>query len=174
VVSLLSTTGFVTADFEHWAPLSHLVFLLLMVLGGMSGSTSGGVKSLRALIGTRALNVSFERLIHPHVVRSVKYAGRPVSEEVLAGIWAFFTAYALIAAAAAACLTAAGYDLLTAISAALTAIGNVGPGLGAVGAYDNFAAMPDFAKIVLSLCMLAGRLEVFTLLVLVVPRFWRR
>jgi trk system potassium uptake protein TrkH len=174
VVSLLSTTGYVTADFERWAPLSHLVFLLLMVLGGMSGSTSGGVKSLRALIGTRALNASFERLIHPHVVRSVKYAGRPVSEEVLAGIWAFFTAYALIAAAAAACLTAAGYDLLTAISAALTAIGNVGPGLGAVGAYDNFAAMPDFAKIVLTLCMLAGRLEVFTLLVLVVPRFWRR
>jgi trk system potassium uptake protein TrkH len=174
VVSLLSTTGYVTADFERWAPLSHLVFLMLMGLGGMSGSTSGGVKSLRALIGMRALNASFERLIHPHVVRSVKYAGRPVSEEVLAGIWAFFTAYALIAAAAAACLTAAGYDLLTAISAALTAIGNVGPGLGEVGAYDNFAVLPDFAKIVLSLCMLAGRLEVFTLLVLVVPRFWRR
>jgi len=174
VVGLLTTTGYVTTNFELWTPLAHLVLVVLMVLGGMSGSTSGGVKSLRMLLGIRALNTSFERLLHPRVVRSVKYAGRPVSDEVLGGIWAFFTAYALITVAAAACMAAGGYDLVTSFSAAISAISNVGPGLGEVGAYDNFAALPDLLKLVLTVCMLAGRLEVFTLLVLVVPRFWRR
>jgi trk system potassium uptake protein TrkH len=174
VVSILTTTGYVSADFERWPNLVHLVVILLMILGGMSGSTGGGVKSLRALLGLRALSVSFERLLHRRVVRSVKYGGRPVGEEVLAGIWAFFTAYFLIVAAAAAVITSAGYDLVTAFSAAFTAIGNVGPGLGEVGAYDNFHHFPALIKLVLAFCMLAGRLEVFTLLVLITPRFWRR
>ena len=145
-----------------------------MVLGGMSGSTAGGVKSLRALLGMRALRASFDRLLHPRAVRPVKHDGRPVPEEVLAGIWAFFTAYFLIVVVATAIVAAAGYDLETAFSAALTAIGNVGPGLGEVGAYDNFAHFPPVVKLVLSFCMLAGRLEVFTLLVLLMPQFWRR
>ncbi len=174
VVSLVTTTGFVTADFERWAPLAHLVFIVLMVLGGMSGSTSGGVKSLRTLLGLRSLDVAFERLVHPRAVRSVKYAGRPVGEDVLAGIWAFFTGYFLIAILATGCMTAGGYDLETSFSAAITALGNVGPGLGEIGAYDNFSALPGPLKVVLSLCMLAGRLEVFTLVVVVLPRFWRR
>jgi len=174
VVSILTTTGYVAANFELWPSLTHLVFILLMVLGGMSGSTGGGVKSLRALLGLKALRASFARLLHRRAVRSVKYGGRPVSEDVLAGIWAFFTAYFLIAATAAAVITAAGYDLETAFSAALTAIGNVGPGIGSVGAYDNFAHFPGVIKLVLAFCMLAGRLEVFTLLVLLAPQFWRR
>lgn len=174
VVSILTTTGYVTGDFELWPSFAQLVLLVLMALGGMSGSTSGGVKSLRALLGLRALRVSFQRLVHPRVVRPVKYGGRPVPEEVLAGIWAFFTAYFLIAAAATAVITAFGYDMVTAISAALTAIGNVGPGLGQVGAYDNFAHFPAGVKITLSFCMLAGRLEIFTLLVLLWPSFWKR
>jgi trk system potassium uptake protein TrkH len=173
-ISILTTTGYATADFERWPALTHLVFIVLMVLGGMSGSTGGGVKSLRALLGLRALAASFERLVHPRAVRSVKYGGRPVAEDVLAGIWAFFTAYFLIAAVAAAMVASAGYDLVTSFSAALTALGNVGPGLGDVGAYDNFAHLPAFVKLVLAGCMLAGRLEVFTLLVLLFPRFWRR
>jgi len=174
VASLLTTTGYATADFEQWAPLAHVVLLTLMVLGGMSGSTSGGVKSLRALLGVRALNVSFERLLHPHVVRSVKYAGQRVADDVLAGIWAFFTAYAMITLLGALVVSSYGYDLETSFSAALTAIGNVGPGLGEVGAYDNFAGLPGPAKLVLAGCMLAGRLEIFTLALLFVPRFWRR
>jgi len=174
VVSCVTSTGFVSADFERWSPLAHFVLLLLMVLGGMSGSTSGGMKSLRALLGIRALGVSFERLLHPHVVRSVKYGGESVGEDVLAGVWAFFTAYLALAMAASAALTAAGYDIVTAVSAVFTTMGNVGPGLGEVGAYDNFAALPTVVKLVLTFCMLAGRLEIFTLLVLVVPRFWRR
>ncbi|GIW40352.1 MAG: Trk system potassium transporter TrkH [Candidatus Binatia bacterium] len=174
VVSILTTTGYVTTDFEAWTPLAHFCFLLLMVLGGMSGSTGGGIKSMRALLGLRALKATLDRLVHPHAVRPVKYAGAPVPDEVLAGIWAFFTAYFVVAAFAAGCVAAAGYDLVTAASSALTALGNVGPGLGEVGAYDNFAHFPAAIKILLSLCMLAGRLEVFTLLVLCFPEFWRR
>jgi trk system potassium uptake protein TrkH len=174
VVSILTTTGYVTADFELWPSFAHAVLLALMILGGMSGSTAGGIKSLRALLGVRALFAAVDRLVHPRAVRPVKYADRPVPDDVLAGIWAFLIAYALIAAAATAAMTATGYDLDTALSAALTAIGNVGPGLGAVGAYDNFAHFPAVNKLVLVFCMLAGRLEIFTLVVLFMPGFWRR
>jgi len=174
VVSILTTTGYATANFELWASVTHLIFIVLMILGGMSGSTGGGVKSLRTLIGLRSLLVSFDRLTHPRLVRSVKYGGRPVDEAVVAAIWAFFTAYFLIAAIAAGVITAFDYDLTTAFSAAISAIGNVGPGLGEVGAYDNFAHFPDPVKLLLCGCMLAGRLEVFTLIVLLVPTFWRR
>jgi trk system potassium uptake protein TrkH len=174
VVSVATTTGYGTVDFELWPPLAQLVLLQLMVLGGMAGSTAGGVKSLRALIGFRALRVSVEKLVHPHAVRPVKYGGRAVPEDVVAGIWAFLTAYFAIAAFAAAIVAQAGYDLVTAASAALTALGNVGPGLGQVGPFDNFSHMPAHVKLVLSFCMLAGRLEVFTFLVLLQPGFWRR
>lgn len=174
VVSILTTTGYVTADFELWPSLAHVVLLTLMILGGMSGSTAGGIKSLRALLGVRSLFAAVDRLVHPHAVRPVKYADRPVPDDILASIWAFLTAYVLIAAAATAAITATGYDLETALSASLTAIGNVGPGLGAVGAFDNFAHFPAVNKLVLVFCMLAGRLEIFTLVVLFMPGFWRR
>jgi trk system potassium uptake protein TrkH len=173
-VSILTTTGYVTADFERWPVLPQFVFLLLMVLGGMSGSTAGGVKSLRALLGARAVRASFDRLIHPRVVRPIKHDGRPVPDDVLAGVWAFLITYFAITVAVTGFLAAYGYDLVTAGSAALTAIGNVGPGLGEVGAYDNFAALPGAVKLALAFAMLAGRLEIFTLVVLLTPQFWRR
>jgi len=174
VVSIVTTTGYVSTDFERWSSLTHFVFIILMIFGGMSGSTGGGIKSLRALLAFRALKGSFGRLLHPRAVLVVKYGGKAVDSDVLAGIWAFFSAYFLLAAAAGAVLTMCGYDLITSFSAAFTALGNVGPGLGEVGAYDNFAHLPALAKLVLSFCMLAGRLEVFTLLVLLTPGFWRR
>ena len=173
-VSILTTTGYCTTDFELWATLPLLVLLCLMVLGGMSGSTGGGIKSLRALLAVSSLRTTLHRLIHPHAVRPVKYGGAVVSESVLSGIWSFLTAYLLIALVGTAVVAAYGYDLLTAISAALTSIGNVGPGLGEIGAYDNFAHFPGLVKIVLAGCMLFGRLEVFTLLALFSREFWRR
>ena len=173
-VSILTTTGYCTTDFELWTTLPLLVLLCLMVLGGMSGSTGGGVKSLRALLAMSSLRTTLHRLIHPHAIRPVKYGGTVVSEVVLSGIWSFLTAYLLIALVGIAVVTAYGYDLMTAISAGLTSIGNVGPGLGEIGAYDNFAHFPGVVKIVLSGCMLFGRLEVFTLLALFSREFWRR
>ncbi len=174
VVSILTTTGYATADFEAWPSVVQLLLLQLMFLGGMAGSTAGGVKSLRVLLGVRALRVAFDRLLHPHAVRGVKYADHAVPEDVLGGIWAFFTAYALLAVLLAAAVAAAGYDPLTALSAALTAVSNVGPGLGAVGPTETFAHFPDLVKLLLCFGMLAGRLEVFTLLILLSPGFWRR
>jgi trk/ktr system potassium uptake protein len=174
VVSVATTTGYGTVDFERWPALGQLLLLVLMALGGMSGSTAGGVKSLRVLLGFRALGSAVERLVHPHAVRPVKYGDRAVPDDVIAGIWAFFTAYFFLAALAAGAVAAAGYDVVTAVSASLTTLGNVGPGLGEVGPYDNFARFPSWLKLVLSLCMLAGRLEVLTLLVLARPGFWRR
>ena len=173
-LSILTTTGYVSTDFELWAAAPLLVLLCLMVLGGMSGSTGGGIKSLRALLALTSLRTTLHRLIHPHAVRPVKYGDAVVSESVLSGIWAFLSAYMLIAVVGAMVVAAHGYDLLTAISAGLTAIGNVGPGLGAIGAYDNFAHFPALVKIVLAGCMLFGRLEVFTLLALFSREFWRR
>jgi trk system potassium uptake protein TrkH len=173
-LSILTTTGYASTDFEIWAPLPLIVLLCLMVLGGMSGSTGGGIKSLRALLAVSSLRTTLHRLIHPHAVRPVKYGGAVVSETVLSGIWAFLTAYLLIALIGSAVVAAHGYDLLTAISAGLTSIGNVGPGLGQIGAYDNFAHFPGLVKLVLAGCMLFGRLEVFTILALLSREFWRR
>jgi trk system potassium uptake protein TrkH len=174
VVSVATTTGYGTTDFERWPAFAQFVLLQLMILGGMSGSTAGGVKSLRVLLGFRALGAAVDRLLHPHAVRPVKYGGRAVPDDVIAAIWAFFVAYFAIAALASALVAGFGYDLVTAVSAVLTTLGNVGPGLGAVGPFDNFAHFPDALKLLLSACMLAGRLEIFTFLVLLHPSFWRR
>jgi trk system potassium uptake protein TrkH len=174
VVSLITTTGYGTADYELWPQLAQLLIFPLLVLGGMAGSTSGGIKSLRVLLGLRALRASVARIIHPHVVRTLRYGNRPVSDQVVSGIGVFFVAYFMIAFLAALAVGSAGYDVVTCLSAALTAVGNVGPGLGEIGPGDHFAHFPGYVKAVLALAMIAGRLEIFTVLVLFFPRFWRR
>jgi trk system potassium uptake protein TrkH len=140
----------------------------------MAGSTGGGIKSLRVLLGLRALRANVARIIHPHVVRTIRYGERPVSDQVVSGIGIFFVAYLMIAFVAAVAVGSAGYDVVTCISAALTSVGNVGPGLGAIGPTDNFAHFPGYVKMVLAAAMIAGRLEIFTVLVLFFPSFWRR
>jgi len=172
-VSLLTTTGYVTTNFELWPNLALLTAIILLVLGGMSGSTGGGIKSLRALLAFRSLKTTIHRLIHPHAVRPVKYGGGVVEESVLSSIWAFLTAYIILGVIGAGVVAAYDYDVLTSITASLTALGNVGPGLGEVGAYDNFAHFPSTIKIVLSILMLFGRLEIFTLLALCSREFWK-
>ncbi len=173
-VSLLTTTGYATTDFELWPQFALMAIIVLLVLGGMSGSTGGGIKSLRTLLAMRSLRVTLQRLIHPRAVRPVKYGGVVVEESVLSGIWAFLTAYMILAVAGAFVVAAHGYDVLTSLTSSLTAIGNVGPGLGEVGAYDNFAHFPATVKLVLAALMLFGRLEIFTLLAMLTRGFWRR
>jgi trk system potassium uptake protein TrkH len=175
LVSIATTTGYATADFETWPSLALLVLLQMMVMGAMAGSTSGGLKSLRTLIGLRALASVFVRQLHPQAVsQPTRFSGRRVSDDVLAGIWAFFTAYFLLAALVAGVVAAYGSDLLTAITAGITTLGNVGPGLGEIGPTDHFAAFPGVVKVTLALAMIAGRLELFTILTLFHPVFWRR
>ena len=174
VVSLMTSTGFVTADFEKWPALALIVFLHLMFLGGMAGSTTGGIKSLRVLIGLRSLANVFERLRHrAAVAHPVRYGGKPVSDQVLAGIWVFLFAYFMMVAVVALIVAAAGYDLTTAVSAGLSSVGNIGPGLGEIGPFDNFAHFPTSIKLVLCAAMTAGRLELFTILILFHRDFWR-
>jgi trk system potassium uptake protein TrkH len=175
MVSITTTTGYATTDFEGWPSLALIVLLQAMLLGAMAGSTSGGLKGLRTLIGLRALASVFVRQLHPQAVsHPTRYAGKRVPDDVLAGIWAFFTAYFLIAMVVAAVVAGSGYDLITSLTTAATTLGNVGPGLGEIGPYDNFAHFPDHVKLTLSATMLAGRLELFTILVLFHPVFWRR
>ncbi len=174
VISLVTTTGYVTTDYEQWPALGQFLVIPMMVLGGMAGSTSGGVKTLRLLLAVRILRVFFLRLLRPFAVRPVRYAGRSVDEQVINGVVVFLIAYGALAMAAGMVVAAAGYDPLTSLSAALSAMGNIGPALGEVGPTDNFSHLPAVVKVVLSLCMIAGRLEIFTLLVLLDPQFWRR
>lgn len=171
--SIVSTTGYVTADFETWPHLAQLVLLLLMLVGGMSGSTGGGPKSLRLVLAFTSLRASIHRAVHPRAVVPVKYHGEVVDDDVVSGVWGFLLAYALIALAATGVVAAHGYDLLTAVSASLTTLGNVGPGIGEIGAYDNFSHFPPAVKLALSFAMLVGRLEIFTVLALFSRRFWR-
>ncbi|MBW2314024.1 MAG: TrkH family potassium uptake protein [Deltaproteobacteria bacterium] len=174
VVSIVTTTGYATADFEAWPPLASVILLQLMVLGGMAGSTSGGVKDVRVILSFSVLRNALDRGLHPRSIGSLKYAGQIVPTNVLAGIWAFLTAYVGIALLATAILAGTGYELDAAVSAALTAIGNVGPALGPLGPTETFADMPAHGKLTLAFCMIAGRLEIYTLIMLFVPGFWRR
>ena len=175
VVSLLTGTGYATADFELWSPFAHVVLLGLMILGGMAGSTSGGVKSLRVVLILDSVRSYFAAAGHRRAVRQpVQHSGKPVSEDVMASLWAFLAVYFALAACMALVVALAGYDLETSISGALTAVSNVGPALGAIGPYDHFYHFPALVKLCFAFCMIAGRLELFTLLVLFSPAFWRR
>jgi len=174
VISIATTTGYGTADFERWPVLALVVLLQLMVLGGMAGSTSGGVKDVRVILGFQVLRNTVARGLHPRSMGIVKYGGAAVPIDVLAGVWSFLTAYVTIAVFTTGVMAVAGYDLVSAASAALTSIGNVGPGLGQLGPTESFAAVPGYAKLVLAFSMVAGRLEIFTLLMIFVPGFWRR
>jgi trk system potassium uptake protein TrkH len=174
-VSLLTGTGFSTVHFERWPSLALVIIMWLMVLGGMAGSTCGGVKSLRVLLGLGALRSSFSLVGHRNAVRPpVRFGGKPVPPEVVDGVWSFFAAYFLLILVAACVVAASGVDVVTSLSAALTAMGNVGPALGQLGPFDHFGVLPTAPKLFLAFCMLAGRLELFTLLVLFNPGFWRR
>lgn len=170
-VSISTTAGFATADFSAWPLFLPILLLFASFIGGSAGSTAGGLKVVRVLLlfrqGVRELN----RLVHPRAVYSVKLGDRALSSRVVEAVWGFFSAYALVFIVIMLGLLATGLDDLTAFSATAACLNNLGPGLGAVAA--NYASISDTAKWLLVLAMLFGRLEVFTLLVLLTPAFWR-
>ncbi len=174
VVSIITTTGFVTADYELWPGLAHLILLQIMAIGGMAGSTAGGMKVFRVFLGLRLIQDTILRFTHPHAVRNIKYAGQTVSAEVIEDIGVFIAAYIMLIAVASCIVSTAGYDIETSLSAAISALANVGPGFGAVGPTQTYAHFPDYIKLTLTFCMIAGRLELFTILALMQPAFWRR
>ena len=169
--SILTTTGFVTADYEMWTPLPQVLLLLLMFMGGCAGSTGGGMKCMRILLLIKHSYQELVRLIHPSAVIKVKLGGKTVSQEVLGGIWGFFVLYLGLFILSSFLLAAMGVDVVTSFAAVAACIGNIGPGLGAVGPTDNYTAIPMLGKWILTFCMLLGRLEIYTVIILFVPEF---
>jgi trk system potassium uptake protein TrkH len=174
VVSMITTTGFVTEDFELWSPLCHVLLLALMFVGGCTGSTSGGLKVARVMLLGRLVDREFKRMVEPRGVFAVRFSGVVMTERSIQSLLNLL--YVVLAVYFLACvlLSAIGLDLVTSISAVAATMFNVGPGLGAVGPMDHYGGLPVAAKWVLSGCMLAGRLEFYTVLVLLTPAFWRR
>ncbi len=175
IVSVVTTTGFGLEDFTAWGALPTTLFAFLMMAGACSGSTAGGIKIFRFQIAITLLNKQMMKLVHPSGVFVQRYNHRPVSDDIIRSLVAFALMFLITIIAVAGCLSALGLDPITSISGAITAVANVGPGMGSViGPTGNFAPLPDTAKWVLSLGMLMGRLEILTILVLVFPAFWRR
>ncbi|MDI6796076.1 MAG: potassium transporter TrkG [Desulfatibacillaceae bacterium] len=174
VASLLSTTGYATADYELWPQASQFVLTICIFIGACAGSTSGAIKLLRLILLFKYCYRELVRLIHPRVVMPVRLGSRVVSEDVLKGVAAFFVLYLTIFVLSSLLLTLFGVDSTTAFSSVATTMGNVGPGFGAVGPMENFAGLPYAAKWLLMVCMVLGRLEIYTVIVLLVPEFWRK
>jgi trk system potassium uptake protein len=174
VVTTASTTGFVTADYEKWAPLAQLIIFLLLFMGGSAGSTAGAMKAIRVYLFAKQALRGLYTTIHPQSVAPVRLGGQAVAPEVMRGISTFMGLYLLTYVVSVAAVSLTNVDFATSMSAVATAMGGVGPGLGKVGPMDNFLWMHWFAKLVLTFCMLAGRLELFTLMLIFVPAYWRR
>lgn len=174
VVSVITTTGFTSADYGAWGPFVTGVFFLLLFVGGCSGSTSGGIKIYRLQVASLLTRSHLLHLISPHRIVTLLYNGRRLPEDVPFSVVAFLALYMTTIGLFTVVLAAMGLDLVTALSSAATAVSNVGPGLGPiVGPVGTFAGLPAGAKWVLSFAMLLGRLELFTVLVLFRPEFWR-
>ena len=173
VVSIMTTTGYGTADFEQWSSFAQLALVSLMFVGGCAGSTGGGMKVIRVQVVLKNAYIGMEQVFRPHIVRTLKVGGRPVEDEVRNAILVFFCISLTILLFCAMAIAAMGVDVLTSITAVIATLNNIGPGLSAVGPIDNFAAIPDAGKVLLSLCMVLGRLELFAVLVLFMPSFWR-
>ncbi len=174
VVSIVTTTGFGTADFELWPELSKFLLVTLMVMGGSAGSTAGGSKCLRVQIFFKAGYRELKRILHPAAIIPLRIGRRAVPDSSVASVLGFITCVAGLFLFASAVLTALGLDLVTSCTAVIACIFNIGPGLGQVGPTENFGFMPGLAKIVLSFCMILGRLEVYTVLVMLIPDFYRK
>jgi len=174
VLSIASTSGFVAADYHRWPEFSRTIIFFLTFLGACAGSTGGGGKHIRLLIVLKYVRRTLYRLIHPQAVIPLRVNGRSVSEEVVQNVSGFLMVYGLLFVSFTLILLTQNMDLISSSSAVATALSNVGPGFGVVGPNTNFASLTDLSKLLLSAAMILGRLEIFTILVLLVPAFWRR
>jgi trk system potassium uptake protein TrkH len=174
IISLITTTGFVSADYTSWTSFITMVFFILLFFGGSAGSTAGGVKIVRHIILVKNSILELKRQLHPSAIIPVRLNGRAVEESITYNVVAFIMTYIIIFAVGSVVMTMFGVDLLTAMGSVATSLGNVGPGIGNVGPVDNFAWLPSGAKWFLAILMLVGRLELFTVLILFTPYFWRK
>ena len=174
VGSIITTTGYSTVDFNLWPQLSRTVLILLMIFGACAGSTGGGIKTSRLIILVKTVWREIKRMLHPRTINTVKLDGRALEEETISSVGVFFVAYILIILTSVLLLSTDGYDTETNLTAVLSCINNIGPGLSLVGPMGNFSGFSDMGKWLLSLNMLIGRLEIFPMLMVFVPAAWKR
>lgn len=174
VVSVMTTTGFVTADYALWPPFTQMLLVMLMIIGGCAGSTSGAIKCVRLQIVGKQIAAELRRFIHPHAVVAVRLGNHTIESKMAFSAATFIVLYMLIFFLSALAVAATGADILTSFTGVAATLGNVGPGLGAVGPVENFSSQHCFAKWIYTFCMLCGRLELYTVLVLFTKDAWRR
>ncbi|MGI6778932.1 MAG: TrkH family potassium uptake protein [Acetivibrionales bacterium] len=174
VASIITTTGYFTQNFDMWPVFSKVILITLMFIGGCASSTGGGIKSIRVLLLIKTMKRELIRIIHPRAVHTIKIEGKVVEEETLTGILSFFFMYIFIFVIAVLIVSIDGNDVTTTVTSVIASIGNSGLGLAAVGPMGNFAGMSIISKLVLSMCMIIGRLEIYPILLLMLPSFWKR
>lgn len=174
VVSIITTTGFASENFEYWPDLSQLLLILIMFVGGMSASTSGSIKISRYEVLIKNFKNRFIKLIHPSAVTRLKIGKKTIDENKIQRIQSFLFFYISVFIISGLIITMDGNSPSTSFSAVAATLGNVGPGIGNVGPYDNFAHFSLFAKLILSFCMLVGRLEIWGVLLLLLPEYWKK
>ena len=174
VVSVITTTGFTTVNYDVWPPLSRAILLLLMFVGGSAGSTGGAIKVVRVNVLAKHSIRELKRAVYPRRVTVIRLNGKAVPEEVSSAVLAFVILYLSVFLLAMLAMSAMGLDFVSAVGAVAATLGNIGPGFGLVGPACNYSTVPAIGKWLLSFCMLVGRLEVYTVLSMLVPGFWRR
>ncbi|MDO9153105.1 MAG: potassium transporter TrkG [Paludibacter sp.] len=172
--STITTTGFVTVDYNVWSTFTLYLIIILMLIGSSAGSTAGGMKIIRVLFVFKHSYYEFKRFIHPNAVFPLRYGGRALSENVIARILAFVLLYLILILAGSTFLSFTGLGFIESLSGMITSLSNVGPGLGSIGPLYNFSHLPDVSKWILSFSMLIGRLELFTVLLIFTPVFWKK
>jgi len=174
VTSISSTTGFSTADFDQWPQYSKTVLMILMLMGACAGSTTGGMKMSRIMIVFKTARVEIKHMLHPRSFNPVRIEGKAVQKETLRSTVVFFSLYIIIIAVASLLVSFENKDFVTSFTSVTTCISNVGPGFSLVGPTGNFSIFSHFSKIILSICMLMGRLELFPILILFYPSTWKK
>lgn len=172
VVSLMTTTGFHSANYELWSLSSQFLLVSLMFVGGCAGSTGGGIKVVRVILTFKYILIQFKRLVHPHAVIPIKFNNRPISSDAMLDILGFFLIFVILVVASSFVMSLLGLDLITSVSTVISTLANIGPGIGDIGPTENFASIPAAGKWLLSFLMLAGRLEIFTVLIIFSRHFW--
>jgi trk system potassium uptake protein TrkH len=174
VVSIMTTTGYGTADYEKWTLTSQIILLILMFIGGCAGSTAGGIKVIRLLILLKFANNEIKRLLHPNALIAIKVGKQLIDRKIIVNVAGFFIIYILITILSVLFVSSFNIDLATSIGAVCATINNVGPGIGMVGPTESYSHLPDVVKWYLSFLMMLGRLEVYTVIILFVPSFWKK